>query len=1476
MHCGRTINAAAPHQKWDHLRDHVGFGGWLRDTALSSGFYLDVRLPIHIWNLKLSFLPMSISSIDWSKLKPYSHTKQLSFEELCFHIARGLYGTEGWTRVDDSGGGDGVEFYQDRTGQSGAVIQWGWQAKFYHPEGRLEASNRKKSIIGSLKKSCREHPLLEHWFLCTPTNFTPVEKRWFDNDLRQSVFEELEKDAGKLMGKKDRTPQDEADAAALKEAAALSLKVEIEHWGESEFVSWFGEPQFTGQRLYFFGELELSLDWFNRHNRIYREGLGEKFIPELHIESHVDQQLHYFVADEQALEAWDDQVKKLKSELSRFTTGLQSLRTMALAPQSISTVHAELIASLDPLEILLTQEFTKTKDFIDRVKRGQWKESDEDEWKTRHQTAELIIDKASTLAHQLANLRVSGKDAQGESHSDVAHAVFLPPVSNAEIVLRRMETIRDQIGLIQRRALHVLGAAAVGKTHFCAHVIEHKMKVGLPALCIAGRRFTADTPLTTQLKQILDLPASYSWGDFMQALESAALAYETRIPLLIDGLNEAVSLNGGALSLVWERDLGALESDLNSISPSVALVTTCRASYCDAIWSEPLPDFTLLKGFDMEKVEEALRLYFDFYKIEADFIGVSLQPFRNPIYLRIFCEVHNPSRNDTKQIVLSSHGFSEIFEKYVGLCEQSVCKQRGLKKGTLTLQPALKVFAEQLWQRNARSLDVSEVIQVLDGKPREDVFWLKSKTHSLETSNLLVFRDMNSGQEIYQFTYDLLAGYFIAQIIIASLSNDKSQWKTDLNQPQFFVRLFGADQQQLHPLHEDIVRGLSALLPLHHKVFLHDLVDSHIAESASFEALFDISPLQKDITVAEVHRVFENPGNRQLILNLALDTLTVPTHPLNIAFWGSLLRPLSMSERDLCWSETVRCLKYDFEPRCQGISTICRDEDQDIWIRLSERSFAYLHLNAQVLFWTLSSNVRDLRDQATQALYWYGRRFPDHLWNLLEDAWEINDPYLRERLLAAVYGVAMARQYDFADSSFAQNVLPTWARALYEKMFTVGAPSSTTHYLARDYSRRTIDIALLHHPDLLCEEQRERCRPPFPLDLHLSWGNVEPEESENSHLKHSDFANYVLGALIDGRDNHDSSNPDFQMVSRQVAWRIYDLSYSFDQFGDIDQMLHELGTYRETSGKEDGKEDRYLKKYSWIAFWELAGRLEDQVKLPERHEERLSDADIDPSFPDAPRTIQLITADLLGDRSVDVAEWIQQGDIPEVAPYFSISDIDGENGEWVLLFGSINQQDASVRRKTWMSLRGVLIPTEEISQFKSIASNASSPRAICDGPPEDHYTFAGEIPWCTTFPANETEPVALVNNLLVPVRENAWEGHQSSVNVGRRVPTPCRQITQELDLCGQPQTFDLWEKDGCRASVSLSFGQPYDTNQRMCYLRKDLLERYLQNTQQTLFVMTWGERSFFSPNSKDGEQFTAETGKPYVSFFDVKQFGADF
>lgn len=117
--------------------------------------------------------------INWNALQPYKTKKDKSFEQLCYHIARKLYDNKGiMTSIDDSGGGDGVEFYLTLPDQT----EYGWQAKYYEGNPLRLSASRKTKIKDSLKKSLDLHPKMTDWFLCLPMVPTVEENKWIKDE----------------------------------------------------------------------------------------------------------------------------------------------------------------------------------------------------------------------------------------------------------------------------------------------------------------------------------------------------------------------------------------------------------------------------------------------------------------------------------------------------------------------------------------------------------------------------------------------------------------------------------------------------------------------------------------------------------------------------------------------------------------------------------------------------------------------------------------------------------------------------------------------------------------------------------------------------------------------------------------------------------------------------------------------------------------------------------------------------------------------------------------------------------------------------------------------------------------------------------------------------------------------------------------------------------------------------------------------
>ena len=1418
--------------------------------------------------------------IDWSKLKTYEGYKYRSFEELCYQIAKGIYEERGcFTFIDDSGGGDGVEFYL--TFPSGD--QWGWQSKFYYPNPRLKESNRKRPIVHSLKKACQEHPQLKKWILCTPSNLTKTERDWFETTLPQSI------------------PHD--------------MGVALEHWGKSDFNAWLSEPRFAGKLSYFFGELELDMNWFKTQFDKEKVSVGEKFCSSLHTESIVDACIHVLLTDEKFVPQFAEWIEKIKEALPDLNDAISNLKHPT--PKDIQWTEeakCKVIKSAESLKTSLTDTVSQLEQAKKLLNEKRLSEAQAIDWESVLNQLREALKTHRTVGneHGTSKIRYTGKEEKEfRSINEVTSTVHYPSSLIANLLDDFLYYALKGCKRINHSELNILGEAGVGKTHIACNICDERLNTGVPALFVRGIRFTSDRPIEDQLRSILDLPSSYSWNDFLQALSATAEAHHTRIPLVIDGLNE--STHNGAFSNVWRLGLKGLVQEIEQFK-NLVLITTCRTSYTEAIWgNDDAPNVVYSYGFDTDdELEEAVIKYFNEYKIKADLTAAPLAQFKHPIYLKIFCETQNPTKDTEKNIYVGEQTLFEVFDKYLKQCNRTVCDHLGLHPKTSIIQPVLTKIAEYFWEHRSRHIPLDELVLIVDGQSREQLDWLKSKTHAIESEGILVYRDWSEVGEAMYFTYDLLGGYLIAQYLLQKASDDVHCF---LNRKDTVAALFSEDYETLHLMYSDIRRCLAALLPRETGKFLHNHSGHATAINLSIRAFFEISPKYINSHCTNlITQLFETHQNREPLLALAQKTIGHANHPFNASFWSERLMELPMAERDTSWTEYIRQNVESCERTLMRFETSCQSNQQ-----LSDISKKRLRLLAEHIMWLLTSTVRALRDKATRALYWYGRRAPQQFFDLVLKSLSINDPYVPERMLAATYGIAMARHYDFEDAGFANDVLPLYGRKLYETMFKPGAPYSTTHILARDYARRTIDIALIHHPGLLTDDERKRNTPPFTDGGIREWGESEDRNADEYRDGNApvqmDFANYTLGGLVGNRRNYDSEPSEYKRVQANIFWRMYDLGYSLDNFGDIDKAISRA-SWTFDRLPNGGKTDRYGKKYSWIAFFELAGLRQDTNLLPDYYDDvRISDADIDPSFPDKMPEHILVDEDFLGDRQQTAKEWISTSAPPDLTCCLSINRLCGEQGTWVLLDGSLSQKDEQVSRSMLIALQGLIVKSENLAEIVERTEHARINVWNVPSFPRDHYTYAGEIPWCDTYPENDWQELsievesALVSKkrivlpssgapssenkvrefcdnlahisrdkeletkemplrqetpeltwetveveekrykkfqILSPVRMTNWEDYHSAVVAGRNIAMPSRQIAGTFGLCGQPQRYDLFEQDGRRASIVIGHGEEWPEMQRFTYLREDLLERHLEEINGELIWVIWGSRCLLS------------------------------
>jgi len=176
-----------------------------------------------------------------------------------------------------------------------------------------------------------------------------------------------------------------------------------------------------------------------------------------------------------------------------------------------------------------------------------------------------------------------------------------------------------------------------------------------------------------------------------------------------------------------------------------------------------------------------------------------------------------------------------------------------------------------------------------------------------------------------------------------------------------------------------------------------------------------------------------------------------------------------------------------------------------------------------------------------------------------------------------------------------------------------------------------------------------------------------------------------VSLLGQGMDKYQKP-PAYVKAKANLWWRVYQLGYSFELFGKIDEEIELRNNIIRNSDKIEWA-GTYGRKYVFIAVHELAGCRDDHGLLKPDWEldyRRTSLVNIDPSFPIDVNKFKLAEDDFLGKDDISIIEWILEDYTPNMNEYLIRDEINGEKGPWVLLDGYIGQTDNELNRDIYI------------------------------------------------------------------------------------------------------------------------------------------------------------------------------------------------
>ena len=832
---------------------------------------------------------------------------------------------------------------------------------------------------------------------------------------------------------------------------------------------------------------------------------------------------------------------------------------------------------------------------------------------------------------------------------------------------------------ITSNCLLILGEWGTGKTHLLCDVTKGRMARGLPTLLYLAKELPWTIDPLQALCHATGLAASAS--ELLHRLQKLGEQCGSTSLLIIDGINEGDRPQ-------WKASIARLAKSAKGLT-HVGVILSCRQPFDLQVFS-PNGRRQWVEvshpGFVDAEFDAQLE-FFSHHDIPTPDMPLLTPEFSRPLFLRLMCEtIAGLSKRNKSEYLRSvasgQKAMTKIFEDFVkkvgAVIEDAFALRRGwcweLLKGH-TVGGNLVGMAPLMAEAGRDSITRGECLDAIaQATDWVDLERCQELLERLVVEGLLLERLTFDGSEYIeelQLPYQRFSDHLIARHLLERYLDTTSEitirrsfyinrplgrifevhWNHTFAQPGLAEAIMVEFPERVKrvPL-PDRARELVFCLP--EKRRLSEPLKAVFLEGLYWRSTDSFSSGTDRVISVYLNSVAAQSEAFEVITALA----TRPNHPWSPTRLAKYLSTKAMADRDVGWSEFLRTADQS-----SVVYRMIEWVDRNDGCLAADIAAQYLELFPLLL----TTTKRDLRDRATRALFLLGGKYPSGLFDNALASLDFPDPYVPERMLAACYGIAMGYWAD-PEGEQARRAIPQFASNLYVRMFAPHATHSTAHVLMQDYALGVIELALRLAPQTLASEHLNHVeRPlkhvqaPFPETGKLSCQDFESVES----AFRMDFENYTLGSLVEGRQNYDYDHAEYKAMRRQILWRVGNLGYSDERFAEVDQRID--GASMHSMGDRANIE-RYGKKYSWIAFFEMYGLRHSRGLLPKWYDhDRPSYIDIDPSFPLPPRAWLPQLDDPLSRGPEDVVDWVSRGPKPDYGGILKLEEIDGIPGPWL-------------------------------------------------------------------------------------------------------------------------------------------------------------------------------------------------------------------
>jgi hypothetical protein len=395
---------------------------------------------------------------DFSRINSFDVGQRHSFEELVCQLARQeSFPTQSiFKRVDGAGGDGGVEAYWTKPNGR----ETGYQAKYFLRSSDIDWSQIDKSVTQTLAY----HPNVERYVIAFPCDLTD---RTGNKRRGQSGWERWDSHVNKWKAQAERSG---------------IRSVEFEAWTASELTG-----RLTGNASlssFFFGDIQLTPNWFKAKLQDAVVALDDRFHPEDHVDVNV-QQLFYVITRNDSCRR---ELTEVFEAIRKCLLPDDKLTSLAKNPsRSIVNGLRKAFAALLATEARITvdlQHSWEVKSWLDAARGLSVANNGLLQWFWKYEGS---LEDHSPEKIELREPLKAARDLDAAVERLIG--LLSTPYMEAE----------------GARLAFVRGSAGSGKSHLMARCAQEAIEKRQPAVLLLGQRLN-DSDFWTQVAQILGLP----------------------------------------------------------------------------------------------------------------------------------------------------------------------------------------------------------------------------------------------------------------------------------------------------------------------------------------------------------------------------------------------------------------------------------------------------------------------------------------------------------------------------------------------------------------------------------------------------------------------------------------------------------------------------------------------------------------------------------------------------------------------------------------------------------------------------------------------------------------------------------------------------------------------------------------------------------------------------------------------------------